>query len=121
MLTCVFQIILASRTVKHDPTYYLTVTTTSSSSSSTGQASTWQIQAPFTTWFTADGYFVAQPFQKWLASSVKVIGDADTKNASRDELPKGANGAVSATAVAASGVGSEQKTPGGSKRTKRKG
>ena len=32
-------------------------------------------------WFTADGYFVAKPFQQWLASSVQAIGEADVKNA----------------------------------------
>lgn len=47
--------------------------------------STWNIKTPFTTWFTSDGFFVSQPFQKWLATTVEVIGDADLKNASRDE------------------------------------
>ena len=30
-----------------------------------------------TRWFTSDGYFVAKPFQQWLASEVPVIGAAD--------------------------------------------
>lgn len=47
--------------------------------------SEWQIKAPFTTWFTADGYFVAKPFQQWLASSVEMVGDADQMNAMRDQ------------------------------------
>ena len=70
------QISLASKTKKHDPTYYLTVTTPSGSR---------QIKCPFTTWFTADGYFVAKPFQHWLASSVSAIGEADIKNVGSPE------------------------------------
>lgn len=33
-----------------------------------------------TRWFTADGYFVAKPFQQWLASEIPVVGAADPKN-----------------------------------------
>lgn len=33
-----------------------------------------------TRWFTADGYFIAKPFQQWLASEVPVIGAADPNN-----------------------------------------
>jgi hypothetical protein len=33
-----------------------------------------------TRWFTADGYFVAKPFQQWLASEVPVVGAADPNN-----------------------------------------
>jgi hypothetical protein len=33
-----------------------------------------------TRWFTADGFFVAKPFQQWLASEVPVIGAADPNN-----------------------------------------
>ncbi|KAK5117606.1 hypothetical protein LTR62_005028 [Meristemomyces frigidus] len=73
---------IVSKTNKHDPTYYLTVTVTPAGSSS---PSTWHIKSPLTTWFTADGFFVARPFQQWLASSVEMIGDADLKNAGRDE------------------------------------
>lgn len=109
---------IASKTKKHDPTYYLTITTSSSSS---GSPSTWQIKAPFTTWFTADGYFVAKPFQQWLASSVGVVGDVDTKNAATDEakmvdseLLQG-NGTPSASGAEVAGSGK------GSKRSKRKG
>lgn len=38
------------------------------------------IRAPFTQWFTSDGYFIAKPFQQWLASEVPVIGAADPNN-----------------------------------------
>ncbi|KAK4507751.1 hypothetical protein PRZ48_001486 [Zasmidium cellare] len=72
---------IASKTKKHDPTYYLTVTVTKPGST----PSTWQIRSPFTTWFTADGFFVAKPFQQWLATSIEVVGDSDAKNANRDE------------------------------------
>ena len=41
---------------------------------------TFKITAPFTRWFTTDGFFTAKPFQQWLASSVVVIGDADPNN-----------------------------------------
>ncbi|KAK6437681.1 signal peptidase complex subunit spc2 [Oleoguttula sp. CCFEE 5521] len=70
---------IASKTNKHEPTYYLTITTNAPSTDPR------KIQAPFPTWFTADGFFVAKPFQQWLASSVGVIGDADAKNAMRDQ------------------------------------
>ncbi len=39
-----------------------------------------QLSAPFTKWFSADGYFVARPFQQWLASEISIIGEADPKN-----------------------------------------
>lgn len=39
-----------------------------------------RIRTPFTRWFTADGYFIAKPFQQWLASEVPVIGAADPNN-----------------------------------------
>ena len=44
-----------------------------------------------TRWFTADGYFVAKPFQQWLASEVPVIGQADPNNVV-EEIGRG-NGA----------------------------
>ena len=106
------EISLASKTKKHDPTYYLTVTTSSSTSSS---PSSRQIKCPFTAWFTADGYFVAQPFQQWLASSIPAIGEADVKNASgveQEVVELEINGTPSA-----SGVDKAK----GSKRSKKKG
>lgn len=109
------QISLASKTKKHDPTYYVTVKTSSTSSSA---LSTSQISAPFTTWFTADGYFVALPFQKWLASSVRLIGDADSKNAGSETSP-----ATTSAGVAANGTPGSSRVDGagkGSKRSKRK-
>lgn len=43
-----------------------------------------KIEAPFMQWFTADGYFVAKPFQQWLAASIPLIGQTDPKNAEKD-------------------------------------
>ncbi|KXT02731.1 hypothetical protein AC578_5418 [Pseudocercospora eumusae] len=75
------KISISTKTKKHDPTYYLDVTTTKPGVPD----STLHLKTPFTTWFTADGYFVAKPFQQWLASSIEAIGDADVKNAGREE------------------------------------
>ncbi|KAK5126995.1 hypothetical protein LTR85_008354 [Meristemomyces frigidus] len=115
------KISIASKTNKHEPTYYLTVTDSGSGST----ASTRQIQAPFTAWFTADGFFVAKPFQQWLATSVEAIGDADTKNASRDERdelaapgPEVERIAQSNGSVEASGTESKGKS---GKRSKKRG
>lgn len=117
----VLQISIASKTKKHDPTYYLTVTTTPSK----GQNSiTQQLQTSFTTWFTADGYFVTKPFQQWLASGVDAIGDADLKNKGREErdglagtIPVDASVEANGT-LGASGIDDKGK---GSKRSKKKG
>ncbi|KAL1297680.1 hypothetical protein AAFC00_006232 [Neodothiora populina] len=71
---------IISRTEKLDPTYRLKITY-SKAASSVSQTEQIEINAPFTQWFTADGFFVAKPFQQWLASSVPLIGEADPKNA----------------------------------------
>ncbi|KAH7379222.1 microsomal signal peptidase 25 kDa subunit-domain-containing protein [Phaeosphaeria sp. MPI-PUGE-AT-0046c] len=68
---------ISSHTKKHIPIYECDVTFTPSGSS---LAQTISIRAPMTRWFTADGYFVAKPFQQWLASEVPVIGEADPNN-----------------------------------------
>ncbi|USW48128.1 Putative signal peptidase complex subunit Spc2/SPCS2 [Septoria linicola] len=109
-----------SRTQKHDPTYYLEIHTSSLANSN--DTSTREIKVPFTTWFTQDGYFVAKPFQQWLASSVEAVGDADLKNANRDErdelaaptaqyelLQTAAEGQA-ATGVEGAGKGSQRKS-----------
>ncbi|KAF2463000.1 uncharacterized protein BDR25DRAFT_298695 [Lindgomyces ingoldianus] len=83
---CVFEgegktgkIRIASRTKKHIPIYYCDVTFTPAPYASNPQQKL-RIRAPFTRWFTSDGYFVAKPFQQWLASEVPVVGTADPKN-----------------------------------------
>jgi len=121
MLT-LLKISIASKTKKHDPTYYLAVEVTNAGST----PSSWQIKAPFTTWFTADGYFVAKPFQQWLATSIEAIGDVDVKSASREEgdglaspgVEKVAAGQSNGSAVEATGA--EIGKGGSNKRSKRK-
>ena len=49
------------------------------------------IRAPLTRWFTADGYFIAKPFQQWLASEIPIVGAADPNNVV-EEIGRG-NGA----------------------------
>ncbi|TKA75353.1 hypothetical protein B0A49_04527 [Cryomyces minteri] len=72
------KLLLYSRTEKHIPIYHLTARYTSPSAPSLWQEV--QLQAPFTRWFTADGFFVAKPFQQWLASEIPPIGQADPGN-----------------------------------------
>lgn len=112
---------ITSKTKKHDPTYYLEVSVTKPGDST---PSTWQIKTPFATWFTADGFFVSQPFQKWLATTVEVIGDADLKNASRDErdnlaAPTASIVALDESSEAVDATGLDKGKIG--KKTKRKG
>lgn len=71
------QLTIESETTKNNPTYYLTI-----KSADRYMA----IDAPFMQWFTADGYFVAKPFQQWLASTVDIIGDSDPKSLA--DIPK---------------------------------
>jgi hypothetical protein len=71
------QVRISSHTKKHIPIYEADITFSSSGSS---LAQTIHIRAPMTRWFTADGYFIAKPFQQWLASEVPVIGAADPNN-----------------------------------------
>lgn len=65
------QLTIKSEINKNDPTYCLTI-----KSGDRYMA----IDAQFMQWFTADGYFVAKPFQQWLASSIDIIGEADPKS-----------------------------------------
>lgn len=39
-----------------------------------------RIEAPFTTWFSADGVFHPEPFRRWLASEVDVLRLAAKEN-----------------------------------------
>jgi signal peptidase complex subunit 2 len=115
------QISITSKTNKHEPTYYLTVT-----SPSTPGSSSREIQAPFTTWFTADGFFVAKPFQQWLASSIGAIGDVDTKHAMRDQRDELAAPTSEVEVIEQAGNGTAETTGTeskgkSSKRSKRKG
>lgn len=67
-----------SHTKKYDPTYRLNVTVSAPQRSS---EKILEISSPFTRWFDSDGYFVAKPFQQWLASEIDIVGEADPKNA----------------------------------------
>ena len=43
-----------------------------------------ELSSPFTRWFDLNGYFVARPFQQWLASEIPLIGQVDPKNKGGD-------------------------------------
>lgn len=70
---------IATSTKKHIPVYEVDVTFTPAPAGSNPSQKI-HIRAPFTRWFTADGYFIAKPFQQWLASEVPIIGAADPNN-----------------------------------------
>ncbi|CAK1355450.1 hypothetical protein CB0940_00828 [Cercospora beticola] len=117
------KISIFSRTKKHDPTYYLEIH--ASSLSNANDTSTREIKVPFTTWFTQDGYFVAKPFQQWLASSVEAVGDADLKNAKRDERdelasPTAQYELLQAATKAQTTTGAEAAEKGTQRKSKRK-
>lgn len=73
------QLRIASSTKKHIPIYEADVYFTPAPTSSNPEQKI-HIRAPMTRWFTSDGYFVAKPFQQWLASEVPVVGAADPNN-----------------------------------------
>ena len=62
---------------KNIPIYNVTVTYQASN----GKEEKKKISSRFTRWFDQDGFFVAKPFQQWLASEVPAIGRADPANA----------------------------------------
>jgi hypothetical protein len=66
-------------------------TPSTSTSKSKPLQQTIHIRTPMTRWFTADGYFIAKPFQQWLASEVPVIGAADPNNVV-EEIGRGSSG-----------------------------
>lgn len=78
--------------------YHITVTTTDS----TGRETIRQLSSPFTRWFDADGFFIAKPFQQWLAAEIPWIGQVDRKNApggGAEKVEGSAGGREEATAV----------------------
>ena len=79
------QLVVSTNIKKNDPTYRLTARYSSTTSSN--ELSEVSIEAPFMQWFTADGYFVAKPFQQWLASSVPLISEVDPKNKTATTTP----------------------------------
>lgn len=71
---------IGSSVAKHTPTYNITV----EYSNPKGETQTLKLSSPFTRWFDIDGFFVAKPFQQWLASEIPLIGQVDTKNKGSD-------------------------------------
>jgi len=77
------KLVISTSTDKVSPIYNATVKYTTSPIKS-GQEPQWksiELKAPFSKWFSSDGYFVAKPFQHFLASNIPIVGDADPKNA----------------------------------------
>lgn len=71
------QLSIATNSAKHTPIYSVTVTYQNSS----GNEEKKEMSSRFTRWFDHDGFFVAKPFQQWLASEIPIIGQADPTNA----------------------------------------
>jgi hypothetical protein len=71
------QLEISTTTDKVNPTYTVKVRYTKAASKWTEA----ELTSSFAKWFSEDGYFVARPFQHFLASSIPVVGDADPKNA----------------------------------------
>ena len=76
------KLVVSTSTKKHTGVYYLTARYTTSTGSSSWREV--KAEAPFTRWFTSDGFFVAKPFQQFLASEVPAIGEADPSNVVED-------------------------------------
>ncbi|KAL9610818.1 MAG: hypothetical protein Q9204_009059 [Flavoplaca sp. TL-2023a] len=70
---------IASSVKKHKPIYNLQVQYGKKGE----EPQTLKISAPFTRWFDSDGYFVATPFQQWLATEIPAVGKADPKKVDR--------------------------------------
>ena len=73
---------------KHTPIYKLSVRYLDSST----PGNSWQtlhVSAPFTNWFSADGYFVTKPFQEWLAAEIPPVGKADPRALREAKGPTG--------------------------------
>lgn len=71
---------IASSVAKHTPIYNITV----EYSNPKGEAKILELSSPFTRWFDVNGFFVAKPFQQWLASGIPLIGQIDPKNKGGD-------------------------------------
>ncbi|KAL8733963.1 MAG: hypothetical protein Q9166_001724 [cf. Caloplaca sp. 2 TL-2023] len=73
---------IASSVTKHKPIYNLQVRYGKPGE----EPGVLKLATPFTRWFDSDGYFVAAPFQQWLASEIPPIGEADPKKVNRGTL-----------------------------------
>ncbi|KAL8860119.1 MAG: hypothetical protein Q9178_003383 [Gyalolechia marmorata] len=82
---------IASSVTKHKPIYNLHVRYGPPGK----EPQILKISAPFTRWFDSEGYFVATPFQQWLATEIPTVGEADPqkvhKGAEKTERENGEN------------------------------
>ncbi|GME22274.1 Microsomal signal peptidase [Neofusicoccum parvum] len=79
------QLEISSRVEKGLPIYHLTVRFTSSGKKA--NSTLWQeihLSAPFTRWFTSDGFFATKPFQQFIASEIPIVGSTDPDNVVED-------------------------------------
>jgi hypothetical protein len=76
------QVTITTTADKLTPVYRVKAQITSGSDDKTVD-----LAAPFSRWFGADGYFVARPFQHFLAAGIAPVGDADPKNAAAPAEP----------------------------------
>jgi hypothetical protein len=74
--TNTIQLELSTTTDKINPTYNVKVRYSKGSSKWTEA----KLTSAFAKWFSEDGYFVARPFQHFLASNIPIVGEADPKN-----------------------------------------
>lgn len=72
---------IASLSKKADTTYYLKVAVVDAA---TGSQKAFALGKPFAEFFDASGYFVAAPFQSWLASNIGLVARADPKRVKSD-------------------------------------
>ena len=109
---------ISTKANKNEPTYRLSARVASSASGSDYKETS--VQAPFMRWFTADGFFVAQPFQQWLASSVPFVGEVDPKSKAGAAAQTAAPEATLQPGISAASESSttQSSSAGGSKRRK---
>lgn len=69
---------------KHKPIYKLQV----QYGKTGGEPQSLKLSAPFTRWFDSDGYFVATPFQRWLASEIPLVGETDPQKVDKSSTGK---------------------------------
>lgn len=73
---------IASSAAKYTPVYNVTVTYQKAG----GKEEKKKISSRFARWFDHDGFFVAKPFQQWLATEIPAVGQADPANAGQAKL-----------------------------------
>ncbi|KAL8820532.1 MAG: hypothetical protein Q9223_001272 [Gallowayella weberi] len=83
---------IASSVTKHKPIYNLQVRYNEPGK----EPQVLTLSAPFTRWFDSDGYFVATPFQQWLATQIPVVGKADPQKVDKSAGVQGQGQAVEA-------------------------